>query len=351
MKHLFFVAGAAATGFAFPSFAGTLSATELLNQFSIITTGNLDTNQDNYGRAYVGGDLNVTQGKADFANRPLPPSHHPDLIVEGNMTGGAVRVGNGGTAMAVRGNVTSSELQFGNVQNGDVLIGGSLSASTLINNRERADFDGIRVQQHLTGMADFDALFPDDVGGVLEAASRQLSGMGGTTTAQVTGGGNTLTISATGGGITVANLDIADLGGNVGQISIALGAADTLVVNVAGTDVTILDNILGLQDSDGQRIIWNFYEASRLDLQRKIIGSILAPKAHLTNSTAIEGSIFAQSATLRGQVHLQPFAGEAPPAAVPLPAGLPLLAAALTLLTLVARSHRAERRPVAVSRM
>lgn len=141
----------------------------------------------------------------------------------------------------------------------------------------------------------------------------------------------------------MVNLDAADLDGRgVGQIQFNLGATDTLYINVAGAAVDLMVNLLGLQDADGRRIIWNFHEATEVDLDRKMFGTILAGHAHLTNSTAIEGSVFAGSATLRGQVHLQSYNGAAPTMApIPLPATLPMLAAGFGALAWMRRRRTA----------
>ncbi|PYE85013.1 choice-of-anchor A family protein [Pseudoroseicyclus aestuarii] len=352
MKHYLFAIAAAGVGLAGQAAcAATLSGAELLNQFSIITTGDLDANHDNYGRAYVGGNLTTTSGKADFANPPalpdgrpgkLPASDYAALTVVGDVTGGPARIGTGGTTMVIGGNVANRELQFADANTAEVLIGGALSPATLINNRARPGQPGVRVSQGLAGTAGFADLFPQDVAATLTCLSGDLSDLDGTITPTITGGGNTFNLTATGGGLSVANFDIADLGGHIGQMQLALGATDTLVMNVGGTNVTINDNINGLLPPNGKRIIWNFYEAVTVDLQRQMIGSILAPKAVLKNNTAIEGSIFAASAQLGGQVHLQPFEGDLPEASpVPLPASLPLLLAGLGLAGFVARRRAA----------
>ncbi|TDX23796.1 collagen-binding domain-containing protein [Rhodovulum visakhapatnamense] len=258
MEFLLGTAMAVSLGAAAP--AATLSASEILAQFSIVTAGDLDTNQDNYGRAYVGGNLVASAGKADFANRPLPASDYADVIVEGNVTGsGGVRIGSNGTTLAVRGDVSVDTVQFGVERTGEVLAGGTLSPTTNINNRETPSFDGVRVEDGLAGNTAFEALFPTDVVDTLNQASEDLSKLAATGTATVSGGGNTLNIAATGGGISVYNFDISDFGGSIGQIDFNLGAADTLILNVAGSSILIEDNMLGLQASDGQRIIWNLF--------------------------------------------------------------------------------------------
>lgn len=240
--------------------------------------------------------------------------------------------------MVIGGNVTARELQFANESKGEVHVGGKVSSGTMVRTA-----NGVELNQNQAGQAAFQDRFPSDLEAVLSATSTSIAGLAPTSAVTMTGGGNTLNIDANSGGINVVNLDADDLNGKgVGQINFNLGALDTLFINVAGASVGLMVNLVGLQDVDGKRIIWNFFEAENVALDRKMFGTILAGDAHVTNSTAIEGSVFAASATLRGQVHLQTFEGELPATTpIPLPAGLPLLLGAFGALALVRRRARA----------
>jgi choice-of-anchor A domain-containing protein len=68
--------------------------------------------------------------------------------------------------------------------------------------------------------------------------------------------------------------------------------------------------------------IWNFSQATSLTIDRNFNGAILAPSAHLTNSTAIDGSVFVASMTQNGEVHLPGYTGVVPAPGTAVLAGL-----------------------------
>jgi hypothetical protein len=74
--------------------------------------------------------------------------------------------------------------------------------------------------------------------------------------------------------------------------------------------------------------LWNFVDATELNLASQFGGSILALNAAVTNSNNIEGTLAAKSLTQYGEIHSQP-TNFVPPAAVPVPAALPLFLSGL----------------------
>ncbi len=123
------------------------------------------------------------------------------------------------------------------------------------------------------------------------------------------------------------------------------GARDaTYVFNVSGENIdfgSLGDNIGGwffyneqmsvdLFDDLSSKILFNFYEATSLDIYGSVFGSILAPLAdvYYTNG-AINGSLYANSISGDGQINNILFTGEGPANNVPEPAPLALLSLGL----------------------
>lgn len=318
-KSSFVLAAVAAV--VFPGVAGatSLKAWELLNQFNVITTGDLDTNQDVEGRAYVGGNL-IGGTKQVNIRTTSPVSAFDDLVVVGNVTGGNVNLNNGGNA-TVGGDVTNGVFELNG--HGTLRVGGKLTA---VANQ------GTKLTNQTVFDPNFADRFPMDVAAELASGSAWFSGLGG---GAATVSGNRLVFdTASAGGETVYNIDFSVFS-TISEIDLKLAGADSVVINVTGAGGEIADNFLGGPFAASSKVLWNFAEATSLDLKTQFFGSILAPLATVTNVTPIEGSLAARAAVLRGEMHLQPY--EPVPAPVPLPAGLPLILGGLVALGMVGR--------------
>ncbi|PZU47759.1 MAG: PEP-CTERM sorting domain-containing protein [Sphingomonas sp.] len=116
-----------------------------------------------------------------------------------------------------------------------------------------------------------------------------------------------------------------------------------IIVNVAGTNIVWDTNAVGgFNSSLNQSIIWNFYEATSIDFQRMVHGSILAPFADIRNNTALEGTVVAKSFEMNGEVHLGTFDGEIPfGEIVPEPATWAMMIAGFGLVGAAMRRRRA----------
>jgi len=111
--------------------------------------------------------------------------------------------------------------------------------------------------------------------------------------------------------------DIAD-GNNffgndkVQQIEVNANGAETIIVNIGGAEIDFdRGNFVGAINSDDLRrkIIWNFHEATDLYFDRAVNGTVLAPLAHLHNSTNINGTVIVDSFLVRGPIGLSSFNG------------------------------------------
>jgi choice-of-anchor A domain-containing protein len=141
------------------------------------------------------------------------------------------------------------------------------------------------------------------------------------------------------------------------------GARDaTYVFNISGTDISFGSNgdkiggwlynfegfiekmQVGLFDDISSRILFNFYEATSLDIYGSVFGSILAPSADVyvyggTLGGAINGSLYAKNISGDGQINNISFDGEEP-RQVPEPASLALLAIGLVPLLMRRRGNK-----------
>jgi choice-of-anchor A domain-containing protein len=124
-----------------------------------------------------------------------------------------------------------------------------------------------------------------------------------------------------------------------GGYTIDANGADTILINVSGVSSVFGLNALEGVSSVAEKVIWNFYEATSITVNSAIIGSILAPLAHLSGfGGSTEGSVIAKTIALSdGELHSRPFTGTLPtetilPSTVPLPFGLPLLLTGLGAL-------------------
>ncbi len=124
----------------------------------------------------------------------------------------------------------------------------------------------------------------------------------------------------------------------------------TVLVNVAGSTPSYQMN--GLQ-IDGQQVtgnsmagdcvIFNFYQASQVNINAQFGASVLAPLAQLTGNAQIDGTLIANSLNYSGEIHGASFAGSLPPASiagVPEPGSMLLLACGMIGIGLAGRRAR-----------
>lgn len=141
-------------------------------------------------------------------------------------------------------------------------------------------------------------------------------------------------------GLAIFDLPAGTLFGNntFESIDLVLNGATAIVINVAGANLTTTFNMVGDWTTSFVRAntIWNFEEAATLNVSRNFNGAILAPDAHLTNTTAIDGAVFVRDFTANGQVHKPNYTGFDPGIPSPM-SGAPL---ALAGVLAMARRRR-----------
>lgn len=286
-----------------PAGATELTVSDMLTQFNAVILGDFSSQHDVEGRVAVGGDL---KKGATFYNRPsATPSALGAVNVAGDVLHGDYNVNNGG----------------------NIVIGGT--------NNGRFNLNG---GGNLTvGQPN---LVPADLVTAARATSLQLNGLAANSTINASDLNSVRFEAAPVNGLAVFSVTTAALE-TYRNIIFDLDNAATAIVNVSGVNFKDTANFNAGADVN-QHVLWNFADASRLDFQRSWHGSILAPDAFVTNSTAMEGTLIAGSFKGGGELHDYAFLGTLPASNVPGPATLGILVIGLAGLV-HARTARARR--------
>jgi choice-of-anchor A domain-containing protein len=278
----------------------------LLRDWSLISFGNASSSSNIEGRAMIGG--NLTGPASDYGTRLTPASNFLGQDV--------LRVG---------GTINKQNI---NMAAGNIRHGSTVSGNTNFNG------GGQRVLDAAT------ASMVNDARLLLTADSafyRNLPATGSVAipTGQPTG----VTFNAVPQGAlsrAVFNLPAGFFAANtIQQIDINLNGASGVLINVPGTSINFTSNanFVGNFNTNNarSRVIWNFYEATTINLQGKAFqGAILAPFAALTHQGVISGSVAVASINQQSEIHLPGFA-----AVIPTPGS-----AALALVGTLAATRR-----------
>lgn len=284
--------------------------------YNLVVFGDLTSNSEVEGNSFIGGNLYGTS--SNYCTHCTPEStFHPfdnvGLKVVGNVYGDAKQIDNGT----------------------DLVYGGDLSAPINLNGGGSQSFDG-----------DLGSEFESLKNYLLETSS-YLAELDSNSSVEVPGEQpGAVRFNASGDEFAVFDIDAAELfSGKTQQIELNLNGSEVAIINVSGESANwTTGNMVGALTSDAvrQKVIWNFYEATDLNLKNAVQGSLLAPLAALTNYTPIEGTVVVESFDQYGEVHWPSFAGELPehppeetpehpPESVPEPSALLGMAAVLGL--------------------
>lgn len=369
------------------------SGLQAMRELNLIVLGNMSASDDVEGKTFVAGDMSGqaplgigrgSQGATPSARRTLtvggnvtgsvtinngsnggngPVATNPGVLVGGNV--GTLNPNVNGMAVDIGGNLGSGNL---NLSNGQVInVGGNIGANvggtsgatlnvggTVTGAR---NFNGATVNENLG--AGWNAGSTAAVVGAeaatlaadvtaLSAELRNLA-LGSNPSSFVTGSQGPI-FNAVEGGNGYALFNVAGSVFNSGEIAFTQsGGPMPIIVNVSGTSINWTANAVGgFNASLNPFLIWNFYEATNINISRGTFGSILAPLATLANSTAIEGSIVVRNFTQGGEVHLGTYNGHgdfldgpAPEGAIPEPASWAMLIAGFGLTGVALRRRRA----------
>lgn len=271
---------------------GTATATAgPLNDYNLIVLGNLTSSSEVEGKTFVGGNLSSSSSNYGI-HLTVPPSEL-SLIVGGSITSGNIQLNKG--SMIVGGNVAAG-VNVNMNSGGNYAIGGLKQGN--VNGGSQVPFtsipDVLTMQTELLSLANsYASLAPNS-----------------TTSIQH---GNQLIFDAVPAGpqnravFNVAAIDIFQ-NNSLAQLVLNVNGADEIIINVSGSSV-LWNNGMNqtgslLTDAVRERVVWNFYEATDINLGRNLNGALLAPQAHLTSSTNIDGSVAVASFTQNGEVHL-----------------------------------------------
>ncbi|MFC3713123.1 choice-of-anchor A family protein [Sphingoaurantiacus capsulatus] len=254
-----------------PAVAGPLGVAGDYNAFVL---GNTNMQYvDTHGKLAVGGNLQLNGVQI---GSQLSQGSPTNLVVGGNLnvTSGSI---NGSTV--VYGNVTANNPTFhGNLSaGGSVWInpnqGGSVNGSVTYGTSftKPGWMNPPATQGSITQPVDFAAaaasltalsqaqVGPNDPAGTFQWNQLFLTG---------------------GAGLNVFGITEAVLEGSTGGFNINAPSGATVIINVAGSDLTLLNT--GLNLSGGitmDKILWNFYEATSLTFNGSWNGSVLATQA------------------------------------------------------------------------
>lgn len=352
------IALAAATLFSNIAQAAPLTATEMLNQFNMVVTGNVNSTSHVDGRSYVGG--NVSGGDYVQHVNDTPASAYAGLTVGGNLVN---NVHVNGLGAIVGGNVNGV-----NVNNGASYVGGSASSSSFNGNAwingsaQNVNFNGaghaasyINTNNNRPLNAPTAAMnsalaasTSTDFSSVMTGLSNQLSSMKATAGSSVafSNGDRNVTFNGSGvDGVLVFDLTALDskiFSWNTSDISFNITNATTVIFNTDDKTLNLSANFNQAQ-SLGSKLIWNFAGAdTSVTVGRTFGGQALVADGTFSNvgGANVEGGVFAKTLNQYGELHLQSFSGSVPVAAVPEAETYAMLLAGLGLMGFMARRRK-----------
>jgi choice-of-anchor A domain-containing protein len=283
--------------------AQTVNPLVALDEFNAIVFTNATTTSDIEGAAIIGGNFSG----ATVFNNPVTgtPPGYASLTVFGDTSGNSININNGGTAYV--GGSKGVGINF----NG----GGKYLSST-----------------PPATISEFKSAFT--------SFSQSLSTLAATSVVPPTNNNEIFEAKPASDGVAVFDLTASQLA-NIPSFSVALNGATSVIFNVSGSSISYSAN-----DESGTTgandIIWNFYQATSVNLGAQIGGSVLAPLANVTNQNQIDGALVANSLTANGELHDYAYLGSSPlaVAATPEPSEWLLMLVGVGVIGLTIRRHR-----------
>ncbi len=321
-----------------------LNAQQILTQFNLLTLGDaVSASQQVDGRSFIGGSLSGgvygaragQMASSDFAGLTVMKSAS-GVQVQGQ---GAVVIGSLSNSTIHQGQAAVLGSAANNVFNGASYVAGASANNKFNRGKLSAPPKAADVAHN---NSNFGAVLGD-----LSTSLSRLGSTGSSVSISDKGEGKRVTFSA------VANsqgLAVFDLRGFDKQIfsksgfAFELNGANTVIFNVDSASLSFASNFLnGSANQLGGKAIWNFYNASSLNISNQFGGTILAPLAKLTHHNSIEGSVLVNQLDQRGKINLHKFTGDIT-SAVPEAQSYAMLLAGLGLVTWAVRRRPAQER-------
>lgn len=280
-----------------------------LSDYNLILFGDLNTtsNVKVYGKALIGGDLNSS---GEFGSHLTDASFNATNNVE------------------VLGSVTSPNLT---IQNGYLGYGETKSIGNLnCNEAGLPQYSCVRALDDVGAVTDK----LDDFYGELSAESdfyRDFTQVGDVA-------GTTMSYGGFATDLVVFNIAGSALFANNANWQLNFGNAAKVVINVSGSNLSNPGSVNlsgnGFTSSTYSNILWNFYDATSLNLGNGWKGNVMAIDADVRIMNDIDGSLAAKSYTGAGQIHHYYWDYTPPTTKVPEPAIMILMLAGLGLIGL-----------------
>jgi len=152
--------------------------------------------------------------------------------------------------------------------------------------------------------------------------------------------------------LNVFNITAAQLASVNNPIDIIAPVGSTIIINVSGTNIIVGGGLFynnvqhSGDDPTDDRILFNFPDATTVQINKELSASVLAPFAILTGDSQMDGNFIAAQINVRGEVHNVEFIGDLPqpptgPPIVPEPGTLMLVGTgALSLVGALRRIKR-----------
>ena len=359
-----------------------------MSKLNLLTFGDATLHSDVEGKVFVGGNLNGNGAPVAIGNSSgksyLQDSKYRSLTVGGNATNVQVNNGIGLTNIqaVVGGNASGVQINNGSAT-ATLQVAGSLNAQNFNpNSKKTATYgttatnvqaqDAAYIKRDATikagGSNDLKAVIAN-VTSTYQTDLTLLSQVLGALTPNATLDSSNrnnihfnFTAAANASDFAVADITAAQLSSGTFNLPTYATSTNgkTLIVNVSGANVTFGANEVGNSSLVQQNIIWNFMDATTINVNTAVYGSILAPKATISGNSPINGSVVAKVFQSNGEVHLGTFNGNThflvappsggggshstPPGAVPEPASWMTMLAGFGIIgSLIRRQRRRER--------
>jgi choice-of-anchor A domain-containing protein len=331
----------ATTTFTAAQYKKAQNAIKQMQTTNLVVFGNANMSSDVEGKTYIGGDLSGggTFGVGNASKTAKTWALARTLTVGGNMTAN-INVNNGagvGTVgaldVAVGGNSTGTIGMNTGSAGGKVEVGGTFNAQNFNPNGKKTATYGVsasNLQQQdksfvkqdtklkAGGSQDLKAAIAHETSVLTDEMTTLSQILGALTPNATLNSSNQNSIQfnfsadAVSGAYAVANITASQLASGTFFLP-QYASTKTLIVNVSGTSVNFGANAAGsYPGSDQTNIIYNFLDATSIQVNTAIYGSILAPKATITGSQQLNGSVVAKVFNYQGEVHLGTFAGQTP---------------------------------------